>query len=190
MPKPKKCRICKNDFEPSNSTHIVCSYKCAMAFAQEKSYAKAKKFSDSLLEDSKSSKIRIKKLKISIRSLKDYESDAKKSFQKWARLRDKDLPCISCDKFTKLNDGGHYKKAEVYSGLIFNEYNVNLQCRKCNRFLNGNELNYRIGLIKKIGEDKVLELEELANESRLYKFTKDELIDIKSKYDKLIKLKS
>ena len=140
-----------------------------------------------MLEDSKSSKIRIKELKVSIKSLKEYESDAKKSFQKWARLRDKDLPCISCGKFSKLNDGGHYKKAEVYSGIIFNEYNVNLQCRKCNRFLNGNELNYRFGLIKKIGEDKVLALEDLANESRLYKFTKEELVEIKKKYDKLIK---
>jgi hypothetical protein len=37
-------------------------------------------------------------LKDKLKTLSDYEKDAKKSFQHWIRLRDKNLPCISCGK--------------------------------------------------------------------------------------------
>ena len=104
-------------------------------------------------------------------------------FQRWIRLRDKDKPCISCGTISSsVWDGGHFKKAELYSGVIFHEHNVNLQCGKCNRFLGGNELNYRTGLIAKIGEQAVLNLEHLAEMSRMKKYTNEELEEIKLKY--------
>jgi hypothetical protein len=109
--------------------------------------------------------------------------EAKKVFQKWVRVRDKDLPCISCGaKVSSVWDGGHYKKAELYSGVIFNELNTNLQCGKCNRYLGGNELNYRVGLIAKIGEGAVKELEQLAETTRTKKYSNEELEAIKLKY--------
>jgi hypothetical protein len=84
-------------------------------------------------------------------------------------------------------DGGHFKKAEIYSGVIFNELNTNIQCGKCNRYLGGNELNYRLGLIAKIGLEAVEQLEQLANETRKYKYSKNELIEIKKTYQTKIK---
>jgi hypothetical protein len=57
-----------------------------------------------------------------------------------------------------LGLGGHFK-AELYSGLIFDERNVHKQCRKCNRFKNGNELQYRKGLIESYGVEFVDKLE-------------------------------
>jgi len=50
--------------------------------------------------------------------------------------------------------------------------------------LNGNELNYRERLVKKIGLDQVIALEELANETRTKKWTIEELQQIKNKYKK------
>lgn len=47
--------------------------------------------------------------------------------------------------------------------LRFSELNCNAQCRKCNRFMEGNFSGYRQGLIKKIGEQKVLFLEAQKN---------------------------
>jgi hypothetical protein len=84
-------------------------------------------------------------------------------------------------------DGGHYFKAELFSGLIFDERNCHKQCRKCNRFLNGNELQYRSGLISRYGIEFVDQLESESNEKRNYKFTKDELIAKKMQYDIKIK---
>jgi hypothetical protein len=42
-----------------------------------------------------------------------------------------------------LWDGGHLKKAEIYSGVILILLR-HKQCRKCNRFLGGNELMFRL----------------------------------------------
>jgi len=109
-------------------------------------------------------------------------------FQKWIRLRDKNEPCISCGIVeTNLWDGGHFLKAELYSGLIFHEMNCNKQCRKCNFFLDGNELNYREGLIKKIGENNVILLENSKDFNREYRYSNEELEAIKEKYSSLIK---
>ena len=123
-------------------------------------------------------------LKTALKTLTQLEAEAKKSFQKFIRLRDKDKPCISCAiQWTDLWDGGHYKKAEIYSGVIFNEMNCHKQCRKCNRFLNGNELNYRQGLITRYGIDYANEIEQLANGTRQLKFTREQLIAKKLQYD-------
>lgn len=136
----------------------------------------------------KESKAKDKAAREKLKTLGQYEAEAKKSFQKFIRLRDSELNCISCDTPTSdIWDGGHYKKAEIYSGVIFDERNCNKQCRYCNRFLGGNEANYRTGLVKRFGEPYVLELEIYSNETRQHKYTKQELIDIKKFYDLKIK---
>lgn len=129
-----------------------------------------------------------KKLKEKLKTLSQYKAEAKKSFQKFIRLRDSEQPCISCNTYSSdIWDGGHYKKAELYSGVVFDERNTSKQCRYCNRFLGGNESNYRAGLVKRFGEEYVLELESYANETKNKKYTKQELIDIKKLYDSKIK---
>lgn len=115
-------------------------------------------------------------------------NDARKYFQQWIRLRDNDLPCISCGNFySNFYDGGHFFKAELYTGLIFKEINCNKQCRKCNRYQGGNESAYRQGLIQKYGEEKVKELEELSKSNRSKKYEREELIKIKEYYQNKIK---
>lgn len=127
-------------------------------------------------------------LKEKLKTLGDYKAEARKSFQKWIRMRDSDKPCISCNTTSaELYDGGHFYKAEVYSGLIFNEDNCHKQCRKCNRFMNGNELNYRKGLINRYGIDFVVNLDNICDKNRVKKYTKEELITIKKQYDERIK---
>lgn len=128
------------------------------------------------------------KMKESVKTLSDYENEAKKSFQKWVRLRDADKPCISCGKFAKDPAGGHFYPAGTYSGLIFNPDNCHLQCNNdCNKNRSGNLLEYRKGLIKRYGIAFVENLDNISNELRNYKYTKQKLIDIKKKYDLKIK---
>lgn len=127
-------------------------------------------------------------LKAKLKTIGEYKADARKSFQKWIRLRDSDKNCISCNSSTADTfDGGHFYKAEVYSGLIFNENNCHKQCRKCNRFMNGNELNFRKGLIARYGIDYVTNLDNICDINRVYKYTKEELIAKKLQYDIKIK---
>lgn len=79
-------------------------------------------------------------------------------FNKFIRNRDAGQPCISCGSGTP-NHAGHYLSQGHHSSLRFDENNTNLQCVRCNVFLHGNLINYRIGLIKKIGEEEVMKLE-------------------------------
>ena len=132
-----------------------------------------------------------KELRESNKSISKLIGEAKKPFQKFVRFRDANLPCISCGTIkAEIWDGGHFYKAELYTGLIFNEDNVHKQCRKCNTFLGGNENNYRLGLIKRFGINFVKALDQLAITSRVYKFTKDELREIKAKYQKKLLTKN
>jgi hypothetical protein len=176
--KKRRCKVCKTIFEPKQFLQATCDFKCAIE------YSKILKANKEKLEWKKTKTI----LKDKLKTLTQFEAEAKKAFQKWIRLRDKDLPCISCTTFeTDLFDGGHFKKAEIYSGVIFNEMNCHKQCRKCNRFLGGNELMYREGLVKRYGEQTVIELEQLANDTRQFKWSREQLIAKKLKYELLIK---
>lgn len=88
---------------------------------------------------------------------------AKKVMQKYARLRDWGKPCISCgiDYFKCQIHGGHFRPAGMNSAVVFNLWNINAQCAQCNsgNMKSGNVSEYRIGLINKIGEEKVVWLE-------------------------------
>lgn len=176
--KTKKCKVCSKPFEQFNSIVTWCSPVCGYALSKIK--LKEKKANEWKTEK--------KNLREKLKTLSQYEADAKKSFQHWVRLRDKDLPCISCGEFHKdLWDGGHYFKAELFSGLIFDERNVHKQCRRCNRFQGGNEIQYRLGLVERFGLEFVDQLELDSIKLRNYKYTKKELIAKKLKYDIKIK---
>lgn len=86
---------------------------------------------------------------------------------KYIRIRDKGLPCISCGK-NMVNGSwvggasihaGHYKSVKAFPELRYNEFNINSQCSGCNKEGSGNAIGYRLGLIAKIGEDKVVMIE-------------------------------
>lgn len=179
-PKPKKCKWskCGKMFEPQRPLQNVCNYVCATGHAQEKQADKEKRALD----------LNVHLMKIGLKKLSEYEAEARKEFQLYIRLRDKNQPCISCGTNTpKQWHGGHYLKAELFSGLIFNEDNCHKQCSRCNDLFSGNELEYRDGLIKRYGLKFVKNLEALKQGSRQYKYTKQELIEIKEKYKKLAK---
>ena len=151
-----------------------CYYQHSIWLKEQKEAKEKKAFKEALRENTK--------------TMSQYEAEAKKSFQHYIRLRDEQDPCISCGTYTSdIWDGGHWFKAEIYSGLIFDERNCRKQCRKCNRYLGGNEINYRIGLVNKFGEEYVKELEIDSFSKRDYKFTKNELIAKKLHYDLKIK---
>lgn len=175
-----KCIICKNSFVRKFLVQKTClDAECIMAYSKEqREKEKSKEWKDRKAVLAKTSK-----------SYPKLKHEAKAIFQAYCRFRDKDLPCISCGK-NEANrwDGGHYRKAEVYTGVIFDERNVNKQCsRPCNKDLHGNEVEYRKGLIAKIGIDEVEKLEELANSTRYKKWSRDELHEIIDTY-KLKKL--
>ena len=180
-PKEKKCEWCPNTFMQYNSLHKACCYDCSVAIINDK---KKKR-------EAKAWALEKKILKEKLKTLGQYEAEARKVFQNWIRLRDKDRPCISCGLIKeKRYDGGHWWKAELYSGLVFNEDNCHKQCsRPCNKDLGGDPANYRIGLVRRIGIKRVVWLEENKDRLRQYKYTREQLVEIKEDYALRIKNK-
>lgn len=173
--KEKKCKECKNKFKPLRPLQYLCSVPCSLKYSKA---LKEKKERKELSEKKKS-----------LLTLTQLEHLARKVFQRWIRKRDENLPCISCGCTTaKQWDGGHYLKAELFSGLIFNEANCHKQCSRCNDLYSGNELEYRDGLIKRYGEGYVIRLEAIKNINRNYKYTREQLIEIRQEYQ--LKLKN
>ena len=90
----------------------------------------------------------------------NYREKLDKVFSEYIRLRDTDERgigrCISCGKVIhwKEGDAGHYVNRKHLS-LRYDEKNVNLQCRSCNRFDEGNNIGYQKGLIEKYGIDVI-----------------------------------
>lgn len=164
--KPKKCRHCGELFTPKSSLVIVCSFQCALNRVRALKWKEDKAV-----------------LKEKLKTISQYKNEARIEFQRWIRKRDHNLPCISCQtKDSKVWHAGHFLKAELYSGLVFDEDNCHKQCLKCNNYLDGNEINYRIGLVKKIGLIRVEWLETNKDRLRQFKYTKQDLINIKNEY--------
>jgi len=111
-----------------------------------------------------------------------------KIFSQYIRIRDADdhgyCKCITCGKrfHWKEMDAGHFI-SRAWNNLLFNEYNVNAQCHRCNRFLEGEKDLYGKALDKKYGKSTRPMLNKLKMPRN---FKCDELEDMIDNYkDKL-----
>ncbi len=179
----KKCKVCKHPFEPQyNTTEVVCrSQECRYTYGMKVIEQKRKEFKRQCAKEKKAFYDKQS-------SYPKLLKEARKVFQLWVRIRDNNQPCISCGKKVADKwDGGHWWKAELFTGLIFHEDNVHKQCVSCNKHQDGNGNEYRIGLVKRIGIERVEWLESNKDRLRSYRYTREELQEIKQKYGELVK---
>ncbi|NWD44190.1 recombination protein NinG [Pseudomonas yamanorum] len=178
--KPKKCRVatCRASFVPSRMGQAVCSPACAMIDAPRHE-PKARK----ALADIERKDIKVRKEKLKSRG--DHMREAQQAFNEYIRTRDQAAGhlCISSGKLLDWSgnavDAGHYRSVGSAPHLRFDERNCHAQSKQDNRFLSGNAVDYRIGLIARIGQEAVDALE--ADQSvRMY--TVDDIKVIKTKY--------
>ena len=179
-PKPKKCRVatCRASFVPSRMGQAVCSPACAMIDAPRHA-PKARK----ALADIERKDIQVRKEKLKSRG--DHMREAQQAFNAYIRARDQAAghSCISSGKPLDWSgnavDAGHYRSVGSAPHLRFDERNCHAQSKQDNRFLSGNAVDYRIGLIARIGQEAVDALE--ADQS-VRKYTVDEIKAIKAAY--------
>lgn len=97
------------------------------------------------------------------------KNDALKEFQRLRRIEcanaNGEAACISCGKVCNVSemDGGHYI-SRAKTAVAFSSLNVWAQCKYCNQHLSGNLVEYRKGLITKIGIEAVEFLESIQDE--------------------------
>jgi hypothetical protein len=174
-----KCAICKKEFIKFNMAHKVCGAICAGEYVF-KLNAKEKE------EKARIERIADKKAKERLKNRFEWIKQAQTIFNSYIRYRDFNMPCISCGRHHNGQyHAGHYLSTGARPNLRFNEQNVHKQCAPCNTHLSGNLINYRINLIKKIGEKAVLELETNYEPK---KYTIDDLREIIEHYREKIKI--
>ena len=168
-----RCKNCKEKFEAINFNQKYCfSPACVGVWVN---LLKTKKWN-----------AKKKKWKEELKTTKDYIKEAQKIFNTYIRLRDKNKPCVSCDKpLGAKYDAGHYYSSGGHKSVTFDERNVHAQCVHCNQYLSGNLLNYQIGLVGRIGGESVLDLSTDAH--KVKHWTKEELKSIISEYKGKVK---
>lgn len=174
--KQKKCKVCKGLFDPFNTIQPTCSVTCALIKAVADREKKEKRAARNQLE------------KLKTRS--DHLKDAQNAVNAYIRERDRGLPCISCGGifgerivkgkyyYRKIN-AGHYRSVGAAPHLRYTEDNINNQCVQCNKDKSGNSVEYRIGLVKKIG---VARVEALENNNTPMFWTVEQIMRIKTEY--------
>ena len=168
-----RCKNCKQPFEPVRFNQKFCfdpeCVKVWVTSEKEKQWKKKKA-----------------KLKVELMTLQDYIKLAQQVVNKYINLRDKGLPCISCDKIiTGRVNASHFWNANNHYNVRFNEDNIHSSCINCNQFMSGNLLEYRKRLILKIGIERFNNLEIESKKTR--KFTIVELKEIIKTYKEKIK---
>ena len=140
----RKCQQCKTGFTPERPFQRVCSIPCAIA--------KAHKSQD------KAYRAETRRRKQAAMTLSDHHKVTQRVFNRFIRLRDMaaGYPCISCQRHhTGQYHAGHYLSVGANPELRYCEDNNHLQCSPCNNHLSGNQAQYRLGLIERIGQDRV-----------------------------------
>ena len=135
------------------------------------------------------------KKKPKLKPLLKLRKDADIWFSRYVRLRDseQDLQgdwygtCITCpttylvvnrdNKYQKSVNAGHFV-SRGHLVVRFDELNVNLQCVRCNKWKGGEYTKYRFALKEKYGNHVPEELEQLANDQKNYRLSREELTQV------------
>lgn len=132
--------------------------------------------------------IRARKAAIKPRSA--WLKEAQAAFNAYIRERDKAQPCICCGQPLTAEavgggyDCGHYRSTGSAPHLRFDERNAHGQRKVCNRWGAGRAVDYRIGLVARIGWAAV---EALEADNQARKYSIDELKRIKVEYKQKLK---
>jgi hypothetical protein len=176
-PKLKSCKVCRENFAPRTPLQTACSPLCAAAYGKK---VTAQQKSKQARHERAQDKAKLESMK----PAKWWKAKAKTAMHLYVRTRDAGKPCASCDTILlQLGrpggdyDAGHLRSVGSAKHLEFDERNVFGQCKHCNDYLKGNQLEYerRLRLLK--GDQFVDEL-RADNTARHYKIADYQAIEL------------
>jgi hypothetical protein len=174
-PRTKACAVCLKAFTPARPMQAVCSPRCAHRKVRA---------------DKTAERARVKERKRALETIPELIKVAQRAFNEYIRNRDRSLPCVCCGHplgegdVGGAFDAGHYRSTGSASHLRFDERNCHAQRKACNRYGAGRAVDYRAGLIQRIGLEAV---EALEADNTPHKWDRDELREIAAKYRQKLK---
>lgn len=173
-PKEGACAWCNKPFLKLLPMQKVCGPVCAGRKARADRVAKVK----AEREQTRARRLAVKTIPVLLR-------EAQTAFNAFIRARDRaaGYPCISSGRPLDWTgngvDAGHYRSVGSAPHLRFDERNCHAQSKQDNRYGAGKAVDYRIGLIRRIG---LAEVEALEADNAIHKWTREELIALKATY--------
>lgn len=168
----KTCVVCEAEFIPAMPLACVCSLPCARKVPALKR---------------KAERADLKGRKEKVKTRKELTREAQQAFNAWIRRRDYGEDCICCG--SPMNwasdlpggeiDAGHYLSIGSSPHLRFVEANVHAQRKSCNRPGGTTRMEFRAGMIARIGLTLV---ESLEADQAPRKYSADELRAIRDEY--------
>lgn len=180
------CPHCRKRLQEGQRIHPECVDGFAAAIQAKRERDEWKKSREAI----RAEKADIRQRKEALKRIPDFIKEAQIAFNAFIRHRDAGQPCICCGvplgagEVGGAYDAGHYRSTGSASHLRFNEDNVHAQRKYCNRYGAGRAVDYRIGLIQRIGLERV---EALEADNQPRKWTREELKEITQTYRKKLK---
>ncbi len=154
-----RCPFCRTTYKPARMGQGCClNLDCIIQAGQARKAKEAAK-------QAKAERAAIKVRKAKLKTRRDWINEAQRSFNQWIRQRDSGKPCICCGlplgnaSIGGGFDAGHYRSIGSAPHLRFDDRNCNGQRKQCNRYGAGRAVDYRIGLLARIGLEAVEALE-------------------------------
>jgi hypothetical protein len=181
----KRCRHCKEYFPVAQGVKVPLGFFCSYDHATAHGLEKAQK------ARSKQNKKELTEYRERTKNVSQWKREAQTAFNAYIRFRDTTYGCISCGnnperKLGGTMDAGHYRSRGAAQHLAFHLHNCHAQCVRCNQYLSGNIVEYRKGLIDRIGLDKV---EALENNNDIRRFDIEYYKRIKSIFTRKLRIK-
>ena len=179
-PKSRKCKnkACGERFVPARPLQAACCVGCAIVLSKDKARA-------DMEAKAKAERKADKARKEAIKTRSDWIKEAQIAFNAYIRERDKGKPCICCGLLLAGGDVGgkfdcgHYRSVGSAPHLRFDERNAHGQRKQCNRYGAGRAVDYRLGLVARIGLAAVQALESDHSSPR---WNADDLRAIRGEY--------
>ena len=186
-----RCAHCRQKFQPERPSQIVHA-ECVEAWALAQSEKRAREDAKKARAAAKVERAETRRRKEEMKTIPQLIRETQVPFNAFIQARDAGMPCICCGRTEAMGYGlaahgwdcGHYRSTGSASHLRFNEDNAHRQLVICNRHGAGRAVDYRIGLIARIGLARV---EALESSNATHKWTADELRAIKAEYKAKLK---
>lgn len=179
-----RCAHCRAKFTPERPSQIV-HVECVEAWTEAQAAKRERAEAKAVRAAAKVERAGIRARREAIKTLPELHREAQAAFNAFVRARDAGKPCICCGLPLSAGDVGgkydcgHYRSVGSAPHLRYDERNAHGQRKQCNRWGAGRAVDYRLGLIERIGQEAV---EALESDNAPRKWTREELIAIRDEY--------
>lgn len=190
----RKCKRCGEYRDAESGVQLPAGFFCSKEHAIEHGLEASRKRTERLRakavraheQEAKNAAKRDRERRMEVKPLSYWMKRAQNVVNRYVRVRDANLPCISCGRPPEWGGqwhASHFRSVGAASNLRFNLKNIHKSCSICNSHLSGNIMHYRPALIEKIGYSEV---ERLESDNSIKKYSVEYLKKIERVFKKKI----